>query len=192
MTATSQTNLLEQIQVATRPLTDNEQFQFGTIHYDVYNGVFKILLHSGEMTVIFLIRLKFATKYQAYDTRNYVIYIPSIKKSFNAEYLLPALNIPIFLKRESSIWGIHKEHTPETSMVRYQVEVLCEDYTVFSDIFEFCSIINQNLSVICSLILPNRIEQVIRLYEAEIEKSKSPGDRYNLSEFNRYNRIYGS
>ncbi len=191
MNSVDQSVLLEQIQNAVRPLTDKGQFRFGTIRYDVYSGVFEFWLQSDEIKIKFLIRLIFATQYQVYDTREFLICLPMTGNNFLAEHLLLALNIPVILKRESQKWGIRKEQETGNSIVRCQVEILLEDDTLFSAINEFCTTVNLNLPLILTSIRPESLEEIIRKYNHSIETSRNPGDRYNLSMYSKYARMHG-
>jgi hypothetical protein len=192
MTGHKEVGLQEQVQKALLPLTHGGEFQFETIKYDIHFGVFEFRLHSEKIDIIFSNKLIFQTDSQEYITQNVEFFQPSVKKTFRGEFLFSALRINILFRDESPLRGIREGiHIPGSSWARPQVMLLLEDATVFPGLKELCETILQNLPVIYAGFSKDKIDETILLYEQAIEKSKNPGDRYNVAEYERYTRTLG-
>jgi hypothetical protein len=176
----NQSDLLKRIRTTVNPLTCNGNFQLDIIKYDISHGMFEVRLHSDEMDIIFRIYLWIVNQSQFKDIRSCLFYIPSLAKTFNAEILFSTMNLNIIWKQEGSLRGLSQDfHTCGSSIAQKKVEILLDDRMLFTDLNELCNEISQNLSAIRTRFRSDTVEETMRFYQIEIEKSKNPESRYD-------------
>jgi len=158
--------LLEYITKAIEPLTGSGEYQLGLIETETYYYETIVRLESPEMDILFRTTFLLNTSIQCFFN------VHRVKKTFSGEFLFPAINIPIQLKKGEPSKGLFfKHYSPEKTEAQNEIESLIEGSGFIFELNRLCCEIKRQLQVIGEAFGDQAIDKTLTLYASEYDKN---------------------
>jgi hypothetical protein len=164
MIYSNEPGLLERIDVAVRPLTDNGEFRLERVEYISYYGDVGVVLSSQNFDINFHILLKAPERITCF------FIVKHVEKFFGAQTLFSAFNIDIPMRVEKTGGNIEYEWL-RLRYRHYQKinEVLLQNSRFIDEIQRLSKEIKRIMPRLEDLFSPEKIEETYRLY---LEKAR--------------------
>lgn len=164
--------LLEQVTEAVRPLTDGDSFQLKSLSYcDSYQDGGTIRLVAPQISIDFIYNLR------AMNKISLLFRVRSLNEPLVAEPLFAARHIPITFHH----WELPHDSSDHVKIAAYNSEdiiaFLLWETGFIEELNRLCSEIHANLPALCDALIPENLDETLRLYALENRKNTSTKSR---------------
>jgi len=157
--------LFEYIHPVVEPLTFRRNFTIESVKFGTYYGDVDVILHSENFDISFSCILK------VHSGIKVSFELSSVKKSFSAKYLFPAIHLDILLKPGDYIRNYYGDNDKSSLEI---IDTLLEKTGFIPELSRLCQEIDHKFPKLLQAFDPASLEETTLLYEREIERSKNP------------------